>query len=76
MIKDIFSISGHEKVWHGFIDVIFSSHLGVPTIANVVLELDETPTRKRKIDGKNFKLHFVLLSKCLLAKTYVSYVRK
>lgn len=28
-------MKGHEEVWHGFIDIMFSSHYGVPETAAV-----------------------------------------
>jgi hypothetical protein len=47
-------------VWHGFIDIVFSSHLGVPSIASALVEEEEETTpKKRKLDegdGNGFEL--------------------
>ncbi|XP_052713496.1 uncharacterized protein LOC128187244 [Crassostrea angulata] len=44
---------GHEQVWHGFIDIVFSSHLGIPAMANTVLDIEENSSKKRKVDGQD-----------------------
>lgn len=48
-------------MWHGFIDIVFSSHQGIPAIANVVVEKEEITPLKRKLDEEDGKVaHFVL----------------
>nr|XP_022288113.1 uncharacterized protein LOC111100476 isoform X3 [Crassostrea virginica] len=32
---------GHEEVWHGFIDIIFSSHAGIPETAASVVDSED-----------------------------------
>lgn len=57
----LYCISGHELVWHGFVDIVFSSHQGIPAIANVVVEKEEITPLKRKLDEEDGKVaHFVL----------------
>ncbi|XP_062581265.1 uncharacterized protein LOC134243062 [Saccostrea cucullata] len=41
---------GHEQVWHGFIDIVFSSHLGISAIASTVLDMEENISKKRRVD--------------------------
>ncbi|XP_062579860.1 uncharacterized protein LOC134241849, partial [Saccostrea cucullata] len=43
-------ILGHEQVWHGFIDIVFSPHLGIPAIASTVLDREEKISKKRKVE--------------------------
>jgi hypothetical protein len=57
-------ISGHELVWHGFVDAVFSSH-GIPVMVNAVMEKEEYFPKKRKLDeedGKDFKMFVPELS--------------
>lgn len=57
----LYCILGHELMWHGFIDIVFSSHQGIPAIANVVVEKEEITPLKRKLDEEDGKVaHFVL----------------
>ncbi|XP_061183614.1 uncharacterized protein LOC133191883 [Saccostrea echinata] len=44
---------GHEQVWHGFIDIVFSSHLGISAIASTVLDIEENISKKRKLDEQD-----------------------
>lgn len=55
----LYCISGHELMWHGFVDIVFSSHQGIPAIANAVMEKEEiTSVKLDEEDGK--VAHFVL----------------
>ncbi|XP_061190886.1 uncharacterized protein LOC133199005 [Saccostrea echinata] len=47
---------GHELVWHGFMDIIFLSHQGIPAIANTVIEREENTPKKRKLDEMDDRL--------------------
>lgn len=51
------SLLGHEQVWHGFIDIVFSSHLGIPAMANTVLDIEENISKKRRVDEQDGKDH-------------------
>ena len=56
---------GHEDVWHGYIDIVFSSHVGIPeciataqvhqisspTSSDAILPLD-TPMKRPRTEGK------------------------
>ncbi|XP_052679433.1 uncharacterized protein LOC128160186 isoform X1 [Crassostrea angulata] len=44
---------GHEQVWHGFIDIVFSSHLGLHSMANTVLDIEENISKKRRVDEQD-----------------------
>ncbi|XP_065938787.1 uncharacterized protein [Magallana gigas] len=44
---------GHEQVWHGFIDIVFSSHLGIHSMANAVLDIEENISKKRRVDEQD-----------------------
>lgn len=55
------SLLGHEQVWHGFIDIVFSSHLGIHSMANTVLDIEENISKKRKVDGQDGKDHKIYL---------------
>lgn len=54
-------------MWHGFIDIVFSSHQGIPAIANSVVGKEEITPKKRKLDeddGKKlmcFNIHLIML---------------
>lgn len=37
---------GHELMWHGFVDIVFSSHQEIPAIANAVMEKEEITSVK------------------------------
>lgn len=46
-------------MWHGFVDIVFSSHQGIPAIANAVMEKEEITSVK--LDEEEGKVaHFVL----------------
>lgn len=46
-------------MWHGFVDIVFSSHQGIPAIANAVKEKEEITSVK--LDEEEGKVaHFVL----------------
>ncbi|XP_062615123.1 uncharacterized protein LOC134276851 [Saccostrea cucullata] len=47
---------GHELVWHGFVDIIFSSHQGMSAIAHTVMKSKEISPKKRKRDEVDDRL--------------------
>lgn len=56
----LYCILGHELVWHGCVDIVFSSHQGIPAIANAVVENEEIAHVKKKLDEGDGKVaHFI-----------------
>jgi hypothetical protein len=52
LVQIIFiSFAGHEEVWHGFIDIVFSPREGIPLIVNTVADLD-TDTLTADLDSE------------------------
>ena len=52
------NVTGHEEVWHGYIDLVLpsypsypSSYEDMPSIAKIVVQMDEEKhSKKRKLD--------------------------
>lgn len=56
--KKFLTFTGHEEVWHGFVDIVFASHENVEpeTIATTVKYSEDdseftTPVKKNKLEG-------------------------
>lgn len=56
----LYCILGHELVWHGSVDIVFSSHQGIPAKVNAVVENEEIAHVKKKLDEGDGKVaHFI-----------------
>lgn len=69
----LYCILGHELVWHGCVDIVFSSHQGIPAIANAVVENEEIAHVKKKLDEGDGKVARFIFKKdykyCILCQS-------